>query len=236
MTLQALATGRWRCTPSTSNTSTARSPASRGRSGAARDAYRAGQRYALAHGLELLDPTPFSDTDAIGVTVGYALANHLQSLADLDGSTPADARRAAGVPAEPTGCRRLEHVYGVSPAAFTPLAVGTQYPALDQGTVQAAEVQTTDGQLLSGDYPLLADPADVFGWGNVVPVASAQALDGRGAGVRGDDQPGQRAAHHAADARAEPGGRPRRAGPGRPSHQQFLETHGLIPRAVDRDG
>ena len=32
---------------------------------------------------ELLDPTPFSDTDAIAVTFAYAVENQLQSIADL---------------------------------------------------------------------------------------------------------------------------------------------------------
>ena len=33
---------------------------------------------------------------------------------------------------------------------------------------------------MSGGYPLLRDPEDVFGWGNVVPVASARAIDSEG--------------------------------------------------------
>ncbi len=66
------------------------------------------------------------------------------------------------------------------PSAFKPLELGAQYQALDQGTVQAAVVNTTDPQLLSGSYPLLHDPENMFGWGNVVPVASVRALDAEG--------------------------------------------------------
>ncbi len=66
------------------------------------------------------------------------------------------------------------------PSTFTPLELGSQYQALDQGTVQAAVVQTTDPQLLSGSYPLLHDPDDIFGWGNIVPVASVRAIDAEG--------------------------------------------------------
>src|SRR5581483_8178032 len=73
-----------------------------------------------------------------------------------------------------------ESTYGVVPATFKPLEIGAQYQALDQGTVQAAVVNTTDPQLLSGSYPLLHDPENVFGWGNVVPVASTKALDAEG--------------------------------------------------------
>jgi osmoprotectant transport system substrate-binding protein len=181
VTLQALASGRLAMYPEyldTWNTAVAGNPR---RFRTHFGAYLAAQQYALAHGLELLDPTPFSDTDAIGVTVGYAAANHLSSIRDL--------RRVAqaltiGGPAQfeqaPGGLPAIEQTYGVMPAAFKALAVGDQYPALNQGTVQAADLNTTDGQLASGDYVLLADPRNVFGWGNVVPVVSAKVASAEG--------------------------------------------------------
>ena len=146
-----------------------------------RDAYRAGQRYALAHGLQLLDATPFSDTSAIAVTRPYAVANDLSSLSDLRrvattmtvGAPPQFQQNPAGLPA-------IEQAYGFYPASFKPLDVGAQYQALDRGTVQAAGVNTTDGQLAGGGYKLLSDRSRVFGWGNVVPVATARALAAEG--------------------------------------------------------
>ncbi|MBV9606734.1 MAG: hypothetical protein JO027_16590 [Solirubrobacterales bacterium] len=144
-------------------------------------AYLAGQRYAQQHGLTLLDPTPFSDTDAIGVSFDYAVENQVQTISDLISVTP---QLTIGGPPQfqqsSTGLPLLENTYGVVPSAFKPLEIGAQYQALDQGAVQAAVVQTTDPQLLTGSYPLLRDPANVFGWGNVVPVASAQALAAEG--------------------------------------------------------
>jgi osmoprotectant transport system substrate-binding protein len=147
----------------------------------ARDAYRAGQRYALAHGLELLDATPFSDTDAIAVTRSYAIAYDLSSLHDLSkvatmltlGAPPQFQQSATGLPA-------IEEAYDFVPASFEPLDVGEQYQALDHGKVQAADVNTTDGQLAGGDYKLLRDPRRVFGWGNVVPVVSQKVLAAEG--------------------------------------------------------
>jgi osmoprotectant transport system substrate-binding protein len=145
------------------------------------DAYLAGERYAQAHGLKLLDPTPFSDTEAIAVTFDYAVENDLQSIGDL---AAVDPQLTLGGPPQfqqqATGLPEVESVYALSPAAFKPLEIGAQYQALDQGTVQAAVVNTTDPQLLSGSYPLLSDPLNVFGWGNVVPVASVHALDAEG--------------------------------------------------------
>ena len=145
------------------------------------DAYVAGQSYALAHGLQLLNPTPFSDTEAIAVSFDYAVENDLQSIGDLN--QVASQLTLGGPPQfqqDPNGLPQIESAYGVTPATFKPLEIGGQYQALDQGTVQAAVVNTTDPQLLSGGYPLLSDPRNVFGWGNVVPVASVQALNAEG--------------------------------------------------------
>jgi osmoprotectant transport system substrate-binding protein len=38
-------------------------------------------------------------------------------------------------------------------------------------------VNTTDGELTSGNYRLLKDTRHALGWGNVVPVASPRLLD-----------------------------------------------------------
>ena len=148
----------------------------RGRFVSRADAYRAGQSWATAHGLELLAPTPFADTDAIGVTDAYAADHHLRSVQDLRrvgatlalGGTAELSNRSPGLPA-------LSNVYGVVPAEFEPIGVGDQYGALDDRTIDAAYVNTTDGQLASGDYRLLRDPRRIFGWGNVVPVVSSAA-------------------------------------------------------------
>jgi osmoprotectant transport system substrate-binding protein len=147
-----------------------------------RRAYLAAQSFAAAHGIELLNPTTFSDTAGIGVTAIFARQNHLRTIANLArvaasltlGGPPQfqqDAR--AGLPA-------MEAAYGFAPASYTPLEIGNQYKALDQGLVQAAYVNTTDGEFTTGNYALLSDPDHVFGIGNVVPVVTAKALDEEG--------------------------------------------------------
>jgi osmoprotectant transport system substrate-binding protein len=144
-------------------------------------AYSAARRYAATHGLELLAPTPFSDTTALGVTLGYAQANQVRSLRDLARvSAPVTVGGPPQFQTGSPGLPTIEHVYGVHPSAFTTLAVGAQYTALNDGTVQAAYVGTTDGQLASGDYEILSDPRHLFGWGNAVPVVSASAATAEG--------------------------------------------------------
>ncbi|MGH2857702.1 MAG: glycine betaine ABC transporter substrate-binding protein [Solirubrobacteraceae bacterium] len=144
-------------------------------------AYQAAERWALAHGLDLLAPTPFADTQALAVTDAYAAANHLRSISDL-------ARISTGLtvggPSQfqqgTPGLPAIAGAYGVTPAGFKALALGDQYGALNAATIQAADVYTTDGQLASGDYVVLHDPRHVFGWGNVVPVVSARAVVAEG--------------------------------------------------------
>jgi osmoprotectant transport system substrate-binding protein len=144
-----------------------------------RSAYRAGQAYALAHGLQLLNPTPFSDTDAIGVGLNYAVQNGLSTIRDL--RTVAQSLTLGAPPQfQQGGLPLLEQAYGFQPAAFQALEIGGQYQALDQGVVQAADVNTTDGQLTTGNYVLLQDPLKVLGWGNVVPVVSEKVLQAEG--------------------------------------------------------
>jgi osmoprotectant transport system substrate-binding protein len=181
VTMQALQTGQLGMYPEYLNTWNSSVAGYHRNYTGTRTAYLVAQRYALAHGLELLNPTPFSDTSAVGVTVYYAAHNRLRTIGDLRkvsagltlGGPPQFEQDPAGLPA-------LEQAYGFAPAAFKALEIGGQYQALDQGTVQAADVNTTDGELTTGNYTLLSDPMKVSGIGNVVPVVSAHVLEVEG--------------------------------------------------------
>jgi osmoprotectant transport system substrate-binding protein len=181
VTLQALQSGRLAMYPEYLDTWNSSIAGQQRPFRSLRSAFLAAQQYAVAHGLELLQPTPFSDTDAIGVLLDFAVRNGLSSIRDL--------RKVAqvltlGAPPQfqqaPTGLPALEQAYGFVPATFKPLEIGEQYQALEQGLVQAADVTTTDGQLTTGNYVLMKDPLKVLGWGNVVPVVSAKVLQAEG--------------------------------------------------------
>ena len=143
-------------------------------------AYDAAKSFEAGRGFQLLDKTPFFDSDALAVQPAYAQKNSLSSIADLKklgskvrlGGAPEFATRFEGVVG-------LKQLYGVSPT-FKPLAIGLQYKALDSGQVDAADVFTTDGQLQGGKYTLLKDPKYVFGFQNVAPVISKKVLDAQG--------------------------------------------------------
>jgi osmoprotectant transport system substrate-binding protein len=148
-----------------------------GQHASAKEAYRVAREWAVAHGFDLLEPTPFSNSDAIGVTQAFANQNGLQTISDL---VQVQQTLTLGAPPQfqhsQSGLLGIEQAYGVVPANFKPLAIGDQYDALDKGMVQAADVSSTDGQLETGRYKLLGDPKHVFGFNNVAPVVTRKAL------------------------------------------------------------
>jgi osmoprotectant transport system substrate-binding protein len=147
----------------------------------AKEAYQVGRQWAIVHGFDLLAATPFSNTDAIGVTQAFASQNGLETISDL-----AKVQQTLTLGAPPqfqhsqSGLLGIEQAYGVVPATFKPLAIGDQYDALDKGLVQAADVSSTDGQLETGQYKLLRDPKRIFGFKNVAPVVTRKALLAQG--------------------------------------------------------
>ncbi len=144
-------------------------------------AFAIGEEWAEAHKLELLPPTPFSDTGGIAVLSTTAKADGLRSLGDLG---KVAAHLVLGSPLEytndPAGLPAIERAYDFKPFGVQSVNIGSQYADLKIGWVQAAYVSTTDGQLQQPMFRLLADPHKVFGFGNVVPVVSQATLEAEG--------------------------------------------------------
>jgi osmoprotectant transport system substrate-binding protein len=143
-------------------------------------AFDAGKAYAERHGYTLLPLTPFTDVDALAVLPDYAREHDLRSVADL----AAIRGLKLGAPPEfrqrETGLVGLARVYGIRDVDFSPLTIGLQYQALDDGKIDTADVFTTDGQLQSGRYVVLDDPKNVFGFQNVSPIVSSKVLRAEG--------------------------------------------------------
>jgi osmoprotectant transport system substrate-binding protein len=127
-------------------------------------------------GQDVSDPTPFEDVDAIAATKEFAQKNGLTSVGDLKklssftiGARPEFKDRFVGL-------KGMEQVYGIKNAKFKQLALGLQYPSLDKGDVDTANVFSTDAQLASGKYQVLKDPEGVFGFQNVLFVIDKNKL------------------------------------------------------------
>jgi len=145
-------------------------------------AFAAGKAYAERHGFTLLPLTPFENVDALAVTTEYADRHGLRSVADL---TKVRGFRLGGAPEfreRPTGLPGLARGYGITDVRFSPLTIGLQYQAIDNGKIDVAQVFTTDGQLVDGRYVVLTDPKKIFGIQNVTPVVSSRVLQAEGPG------------------------------------------------------
>jgi osmoprotectant transport system substrate-binding protein len=139
--------------------------------------YNLAKAFYAKRGQVMSQPTPFFDTDAIGVTKAFADKYHLVTTADLKkvphftlGARPEFLNREEGAAG-------MKKVYGVNNFSFKSLALGLQYQALDSGAVQAIDVFTTDPQLASGKYVVLKDPKNIFGFQNIALVVNKNKVN-----------------------------------------------------------
>jgi osmoprotectant transport system substrate-binding protein len=130
-------------------------------------------------GQTLLRQTPFQDRDVIAVSRATARQYGLKSLADLK---KVPNLTIAGFPEwETRWTGPIGRLYGVKGFDFVPLAGISAYTLLDKKQVLAADVFTTDPQLLSSKYVQLRDPKNMFGFQHVAPVVDRDLVSENGA-------------------------------------------------------
>ncbi|GHJ40922.1 glycine betaine ABC transporter substrate-binding protein [Streptomyces sp. TS71-3] len=150
--------------------------------GSAGETFSKAKAFQEKRGLTMLPPTPFQNRDAVGVKPAFARKYGLRTIADL--------RRAPHVVfgeypdnlAGALGYHQLVKAYGLRNTEVKTLNIGLQYPALDHGQVDAADVFTTDPQLAHGGYTLLADTKSFYGYQNLAPVLRKGVLEQQGPG------------------------------------------------------
>jgi osmoprotectant transport system substrate-binding protein len=123
----------------------------------------------------VLNPSAAQDSDTITVTKATADKNNLKTIGDLAsvasgftlGAPQQFQTRADGVPA-------LNSVYGVTFGTFTPLQAGgaITVTALKNGTVDAADIFSTDPSIAANDFVSLIDNKSMFAAQNVVPLVN----------------------------------------------------------------
>jgi osmoprotectant transport system substrate-binding protein len=131
-------------------------------------------------GQVVSDATPFQDTDAIATTKEFASENGLTKVEDLKKLDSFTIGARPEFKSRFNGLKGMEQVYGIKNAKFKQLALGLQYPSLDKGDVDSANVFSTDAQLASGKYTVLEDPKGVFGFQNVYFVINKDKYDALG--------------------------------------------------------
>ena len=131
-------------------------------------------------GQVVSEKTPFQDTDAIATTKEFASENGLTQVEDLKKLDSFTIGARPEFKSRFNGLKGMEQVYGIDNAKFKQLALGLQYPSLDKGDVDSANVFSTDAQLASGKYTVLEDPKGVFGFQNVYFVINKDKYDALG--------------------------------------------------------
>jgi osmoprotectant transport system substrate-binding protein len=135
-----------------------------------------------AEGLVSYPPTPFSSANAVGLLTSTAEDLGVTAISDLEGQT--QELDLYGSPE----CRQridclvgLEENYGLEFKSFTPVDIGLRYEVLDKGDADLSILFTTDAQLfVSDDYTILEDDQGVLPAGNVIFVATQEAVDEAG--------------------------------------------------------
>jgi osmoprotectant transport system substrate-binding protein len=147
--------------------------------GTAAGTYALAKRLYERRGQTLLRQTPFQDRDVIAVTRATANRHGLATLRDL---RKVPNLTIAGFPEwETRWTGPIGTQYGVRGFEFVPLAGISAYTLLDRKEVEAADVFTTDPQLLSSKYVQLRDPKNMFGFQHVAPVVDRDLVRENGA-------------------------------------------------------
>jgi osmoprotectant transport system substrate-binding protein len=143
----------------------------------AEETYALAKEFYAGRGQAISEQTAFENVDAIATTQYFAQRRGLATVGDLRrlprftlGARPEFEQRRQGLAG-------MRDVYGLENVEFKEVPIGEQYRALDRNEIDAADVFTTDGQLASGSYKVLADSERVFGFQHVALVIDEKKLD-----------------------------------------------------------
>src|SRR3954453_22383327 len=136
-------------------------------------------------GLTALAPTPFTDSNGVGMLKAKAQKLGISKLSDL--TSKGSSLTLYG----PPECRQrpdcllgLQDVYAIKFKKFVPIDPGLRHKVLDSGQADTAIVFTTDGQIAQGKELLLQDDKHMFPPYNVTLVFRKQVLDSLGPDAR----------------------------------------------------
>jgi osmoprotectant transport system substrate-binding protein len=137
------------------------------------------QQVAATQGLTVTNYAQAQDVDTVTVTKATAVKYHLSNIGDLKQIA---GKLSLGAPAPlltvPYGVPALKRAYGVVFQRFVPLpATGTVTQlALQNGTVQAADIFSTDPSITRDRFVSLKDPKRIFLAENVLAVFKQSVL------------------------------------------------------------
>ena len=136
----------------------------------------------LPSSMEILNSSSAQDSDSINVSQAFATAHHLTSSSSIGALAPYASSMVLGAPPEfatrSDGIAGLKKNYGLTFKTFDPLDESgpITIKALQDGSVQAADVFTTTPQIVTDHFVTLADPKFNFAAQNVTPLVYKKAM------------------------------------------------------------
>jgi osmoprotectant transport system substrate-binding protein len=140
--------------------------------------YKAAKKYEQKHGLTLLKPTPFFDSDTFTMLTKTANRLGVKTIADMKKVKHFSYAAFPECKTRATCLLGLKNVYGLTQVQFVPLGSISVYTLLDKGQATAGDGFSTDPQQLQKKYTALKDTKHIFGFQNVAPVLSKRLLKG----------------------------------------------------------
>jgi len=145
------------------------------------EAYEAAKTGFAKRGLTALPPTPFTDSNAVGMTKARAAELGVQTISDL--KKKAGKLVLAGSPecAQRLDCKLgLERGYGLRFKRFLPTPLPERHQVLTSGKADVSIVFSTDGQITADDLLVLEDDKKLFPPYNVSLVVNDKAAQRAG--------------------------------------------------------
>jgi osmoprotectant transport system substrate-binding protein len=140
--------------------------------------YTAAKSYEQKHGLTLLKPTPFYDSDTFTMLTKTANRLGVKTIADMKKVKSFSYAAFPECKTRATCLLGLKNTYGLKQVHFVALGSISVYTLIDKGTVTAGDGFSTDPQQLQSKYTALKDTKHIFGFQNVAPVLSQKLLKG----------------------------------------------------------
>ncbi len=148
----------------------------------AQQAYEMAKADLAKEGLVAYPPTPFADSNAVGLLTSTANKLGVKTISDLKGKSQDLVLAGSPECRERIDCLAgLEKNYGLRFKAFKPVDIGLRYTVLDKGDADLSILFTSDAMLANSDkYTILEDDKGLIPAGNVIFIASKKVADEAG--------------------------------------------------------
>jgi glycine betaine/choline ABC-type transport system substrate-binding protein len=149
----------------------------------AQAAYQQAQQQLQPKGQTAFQPTPFADSNALGMLKSKADELGVTTISDLQGKSQDLTLYGSPECRQRVDCLvGLQDVYGLQFKSFNPVDIGLRYTVLDKGQADLSILFTSDAQLAANPdkYVLLQDDKGIFPSGNVIWITDQSTVQKAG--------------------------------------------------------